>query len=83
MLAQAHAVAAQTYLGDINIQYPFRPSAYLKVIANPTPQGLADYIRAGEKATWPQVAMIRDLTRISRVFPECIGVIRARMAVPE
>ncbi|MDO8331697.1 MAG: DUF3336 domain-containing protein [Fluviicoccus sp.] len=79
VLAQAHAVAAQTYLGDINIQYPFRPSAYLKVISNPTPQGLADYIRAGEKATWPQMAMIRDLTRISRVFPECIAVIRERM----
>lgn len=79
VLAQAHAVAAQTYLGDINIQYPFRPSAYLKVISNPTPQGLADYIRAGEKATWPQLAMIRDLTRISRVFPECIAVIRERM----
>jgi len=79
VLAQAHAVAAQTYLGDINIQYPFRPSAYLKVISNPTPQGLADYIRAGETATWPQLAMIRDLTRISRVFPECIAVIRERM----
>ena len=79
VLDQAHAVAAQTYLGDINIHYPFRPAAYLKVISNPTPQGLADYIRAGERATWPQVAMIRDLTRISRLFPECIGLIRARL----
>ena len=49
------------------------------MISNPTPQGLADYIRAGEKATWPQMAMIRDLTRISRVFPECIAVIKERM----
>ena len=79
VLAQAHAVAAQSYLGDINIHYPFRPAAYLTVISNPTLQGLADYIRAGEKAAWPQIAMIRDLTRISRVFPECIAVIRSRM----
>lgn len=79
VLDQAHAVAAQTYLGDINIHYPFRPAAYLKVISNPTPQGLADYIRAGERATWPRVAMIRDLTRISRLFPECIATIRAGM----
>jgi NTE family protein len=78
---QAHAVAAQTYLGDINIQFPFKPSAYLKVIANPSPKGLVNYIRLGEQATWPQLAMIRDLTRISRVFPECIAVIRDRVAL--
>ncbi|MFO1391755.1 MAG: patatin-like phospholipase family protein [Agitococcus sp.] len=76
---QAHAVAAQSYLGDINIQFPFSVKAYLKVIANPSPTGLVDYIRMGEQATWPQMAMIRDLTRISRVFPECIALIKQRI----
>ena len=79
LLTQAHAVAAQSYLGDINIQFPFQPKAYLKVIANPNAAGLANYIRLGEQATWPQIAMIRDLTRISRVFPECIAVIKGRI----
>jgi NTE family protein len=79
LLDQAHAVAAQTYLGDINIQFPFRPTAYLEVISNPSPAGLADYIRLGERATWPQVAMIHDMTRISRVFPQCLAVIRERI----
>ncbi len=80
LLDQAHAVAAQTYLGDINIQFPFQPKAYLRVMANPTAAGLANYIRLGEQATWPQIPMIRDLTRISRVFPECIAIIKGRMA---
>jgi TAG lipase/steryl ester hydrolase/phospholipase A2/LPA acyltransferase len=76
---QAHAVASQSYLGDINIQFPFQPAAYLKVISNPTPKTLAHYIRLGEQATWPQISMIRDMTRISRLFPECIALIKARM----
>jgi TAG lipase/steryl ester hydrolase/phospholipase A2/LPA acyltransferase len=79
VFTQAHAVASQSYLGDINIQFPFQLSAYLKVISNPTPEALAHYIRLGEQATWPQIAMIRDMTRISRLFPECIAVIKARM----
>lgn len=66
-------------MGDINIQFPFSVKAYLKVIANPSPAGLVDYIRMGEQATWPQMAMIRDLTRISRVFPECIALIKQRI----
>ena len=80
LLDQAHAVAAQTYLGDINIQFPFSPKAYLRVMANPTAAGLANYIRLGEQATWPQIPMIRDLTRISRVFPECVAMIKGRIA---
>lgn len=79
MFTQAHAVASQSYLGDINIQFPFKPAAYLKVVSNPTPQTLKEYIRLGEQATWPQIAMIRDMTRISRLFPECIKVIKKRM----
>jgi NTE family protein len=83
LLDQAHAVAAQTYLGDINIQFPFSPKAYLKVIANPNAAGLANYIRLGEQATWPQIPMINDLTRISRVFPECVAVIKGRIAAQQ
>lgn len=79
VLNHAHALAAQNYLGDINIRFPFKPKAYLKVISPPTAQGLADYIRLGEHATWPQIPMIYDLTRISRVFLECIATIRAKM----
>lgn len=79
LISQAHALASQTYLGDINIQFPFSPIAYLKVISNPTEKVLMDYIHLGEQATWPQIAMIRDTTRISRLFEECIGIIQKRI----
>ncbi|MCG3193644.1 MAG: hypothetical protein DIJKHBIC_02898 [Thermoanaerobaculia bacterium] len=76
LLDQAHAVAAQTYLGDINIQFPFRPAAYLEVLSNPSPADLAAYVRLGEKATWPRITMIQDLTRISRAFHRSVEIIR-------
>ena len=79
VLDRAHAIAAQNYLGDINIRFPFKPKAYLKVLATPNSKELTDYIRLGEHATWPQIPMIHDLTRISRVFLECIETIRAKM----
>lgn len=80
IIGQAHAIAAQNYLGDINIQFPFSPMAYLKVIANPTQKDLLRYVHLGEQATWQQMAMIRDTTRISRLFVECIEVVKKRMS---
>jgi len=79
VVSQAHAIASQNYLGDINIQFPFSLAAYRKVIANPTEQDLLDYIRMGEQATWAQMAMIRDTTRIGRLFDECIELIQQRI----
>lgn len=72
-LDKAYAVARQSYVGDINIQFPFRPRLYSRVAANPDLDGLKLFIRLGEQATWPQIAMIRDQTRISRTFERCIA----------
>lgn len=77
-LEQAYAMASQTYLGDINIHFPVRPALYRKVLSNPTSQDLDTYIRLGEQATWPRLAMIRDQTRISRVFAQCIAKLKAQ-----
>lgn len=79
LLEQAHAMATQNYLGDINIHFPFQPALYRKVLANPKPGDLETFIRLGEQATWPQLAMIRDQTRISRVFAECIGRLKKQV----
>ncbi|ARU57872.1 patatin-like phospholipase [Oleiphilus messinensis] len=71
-LDQAHELLKQSYLGDINICFPFQPKMYRKVISNPTPKDLRNYITLGERATWPQIQRIRDLTRISRTFAQCL-----------
>ncbi|MDX1552244.1 MAG: patatin-like phospholipase family protein [Marinobacter sp.] len=83
LLEQAHAMATQTYLGDINIQFPFRPLLYRKVLTNPSREDLEMFIRLGEQATWPRMAMIRDQTRISRTFSDCIGRLEKACAITD
>lgn len=80
LLEQAHAMATQTYLGDINVQFPFRPLLYRKLLANPGRDDLEMFIRLGEQATWPRLAMIRDQTRISRTFSNCIARLKKACA---
>ena len=79
LLEGAHAMTTQRYLGDINIQFPFRPALYRKMISNPDMDGLNLYIRLGEQATWPQIAIIRDQTRLSRAFEEVIALLARRL----
>ncbi|MFC4258155.1 DUF3336 domain-containing protein [Marinobacter lacisalsi] len=78
LIEQAHSMATQSYLGDITIQFPFRPTLYRKVLANPSAEDLAMYIHIGEHATWPMMAMIEDQTLVSRTFRECIERLKHR-----
>ena len=76
LLDKWHAMARQTYLGDINIQLPFHPSLYRKVVSNPNMAELKTYIRLGEQATWPKIAEIEDQTFLYKVFEECLAKLR-------
>ena len=38
-----------------------------------------EYMLLGRRATWPELAAIRDKTRISRAFDSCIASLRARI----
>ena len=79
--ATAHAVSDQVYAGnDMHIQLPFKPALYTKVLSNPSFKEFQEYVRLGERATWPQLAMIRDRTRLSRLFGTYVGVLTKRIA---
>ena len=79
-LDKAHAVYNQTYTGaDMYIQMPFRPLLYPKMLTNPDPDEFVSYTRMGELATWPRIAMIRDRTRLSRMFGNAIGQLMNRI----
>ncbi len=78
VVAQAHALANQRYLGDVTIRFPFRPQAYLRVLSNPSLAGLAEYVALGQQATWPVLPMIADLTRVSRTFDDCLALLAAQ-----
>lgn len=68
---RADALLGQDYLGDINLHPDFPLKKYLKVMANPTDEEIHDFILTGEKSTWPNLAKIRNHTRISRVLARC------------
>lgn len=74
---RAYALASQDYGGDIDIYPAFHLGLLRKVVSNPTPADLAAFIRAGERATWPLLAMITDQTRIGRAFERGIAMFGA------
>ena len=79
LLDSAHAVTKQSYSGDINIHFPFKPTLYRKMLSNPDLDALKLYIRLGEQATWPQIAIVRDQTRVSRTFEDVIARLKQRV----
>lgn len=83
-LDKAHALYNQTYAStDMHIQMPIRPRLYAKMLTNPTLDEFRNYTRMGEVATWPRIPMIRDRTRLSRMFGNAIGTLMQRIEVPD
>lgn len=78
LVDRAYAMVTQEYGGDVNIHPRFRPDLLRKVVANPTRDDLDTFIREGERATWPHLAVIRDQTRIGRTFRECVERLRGQ-----
>jgi TAG lipase/steryl ester hydrolase/phospholipase A2/LPA acyltransferase len=73
-LDKAHAIYNQNYAAiDMHIQMPFRPLLYPRMLTNPSLDEFHGYTRMGELATWPRISMIRDRTRLSRMFGNAIG----------
>jgi hypothetical protein len=70
---QAYAFVNQEFQGDIDIHPRLTWDSYKKVVSNPTYEELDRFILQGERAVWPEVAKIRNQTRIGRAFRECIA----------
>lgn len=77
-LHNLHSVLGQDYRGNVTIVPPMRLRDYVGLFTNPTPEMVESLIAEGERATWPQVAMIRCHTRISRTFSACLERLKAR-----
>jgi NTE family protein len=73
---RAQALASQDYRGDIDIHPRFRMELLKKVVVNPSREDLAVFIHEGERATWPKLGMVRNQTRLGRVFRECVQATR-------
>jgi predicted acylesterase/phospholipase RssA len=78
MVKKAHAVASQTYSGDITI-YPEKHLMNLgRMFTNFEPGEVANMILEGRRATWPKIERIRNTTQISRTFDECLKQLSER-----
>ncbi len=73
MLDKLQSIVRQKYVGDINIVPPRQPLSVLKTLRNPTLADVREYIRLGERATWPRIEMVQNTTAISRVFRDCMA----------
>ncbi len=82
MADQLHALVSQDYSGDIDLHPQFSWQLYRKVVQNPTPEDLVDFVREGERSVWPRIPMIRDHTRIGRAFRACVAALRLDAADP-
>ncbi|GGD76097.1 DUF3336 domain-containing protein [Lacimicrobium alkaliphilum] len=72
------SIIDQQYEGDINI-LPARSLGSLKhLLTNPTEEGLKELIRAGERATWPQLDLIERSTKISKTFNHYLKLLKQR-----
>ncbi|GDX83279.1 hypothetical protein LBMAG42_50900 [Deltaproteobacteria bacterium] len=79
LVDRTYAMVSQEYGGDIDIHPRFRPTLLTNLMANPTPETLAVFIREGERATWPVLARVRDQTRLGRAFRTCVEELRGAL----
>jgi len=73
VIKKAHAVARQTYSGDITI-YPDRNLfSLIRLFNNLGPEEMEAMMLEGRRATWPKIERIRNTTQISRTFDNCLA----------
>jgi predicted acylesterase/phospholipase RssA len=72
VIKKAHAMARQSYSGDITI-HPERHLRNLgKTFSNFGPAEVEKILWEGRRATWPKIERIRNTTQISRTFDDCL-----------
>jgi hypothetical protein len=62
------AIIDQQYMGDINILPEPTLANYMQLMSNPTLEGLTELFKHGERATWPQLDLIKRNTIISKTL---------------
>lgn len=75
-ISKLKSIIEQQYVGDINILPPRNISNLQHILANPTRKSIEQLITGAERATWPQLAIINNTTRISRVLQDYVQRLR-------
>jgi NTE family protein len=68
----AAAIVDQNYYGDVTVHPHVSMLDYTRVLGNLSKKQFLRWVLAGERATWPKIAMIRDQTVIGQTLEDCI-----------
>ncbi|KAF1958888.1 patatin-domain-containing protein [Byssothecium circinans] len=75
-VTKAKSVLSQRYSGDITILPAISYTNFPKVLSNPTTDFMLHCLLAGEQATWPKVARIRNHVSIELALYDSINKMR-------
>ena len=78
IIKKAHAVARQTYSGDITIHPDRRLMKLGRTFSNFGSAEIERILWEGRRATWPKIERIRNTTQISRTFDRCLRCMNER-----
>ncbi|KAL1898637.1 Lipase 5 [Ceratocystis pirilliformis] len=73
------SILNQKYSGDINILPEINPKDLPCLLTNPTIDFMLRSCLAGEKATWPKIARIRERVSIEAALGRCLNTLKARV----
>ncbi|WP_100642853.1 DUF3336 domain-containing protein [Alteromonas facilis] len=77
---KVRSIIDQQYVGDINILPERGVRSLAHLWSNPTVESIAELIRNGEKATWPQLDYIERSTRVSQTLRRYLKQLKEREA---
>lgn len=75
---KVRSVIDQQYVGDINIIPQRNIGNAMRILSNPTLDGIQDLIKTAERATWPQLDLIKRNTKISKTFRKYLKLLKKR-----
>lgn len=75
---KVRSIVDQQYVGDINILPQRSLQNVRRIFSNPSVGAIQDLIDSAEKATWPQMDVIRRNTMISKTFSTYLRLLKKR-----
>jgi TAG lipase/steryl ester hydrolase/phospholipase A2/LPA acyltransferase len=74
------SIIDQQYMGDINILPDPTLANFMHVMSNPSQQSLTELFKHGERATWPQLDLIKRNTLISKTLQKYLKLLKEKEA---
>lgn len=77
---KVRSIIDQQYMGDINILPDPTLTNLMHILSNPSKRSRAELFKHGERATWPQLDLIKRNTIISKTLRKYLKLLKQREA---